>query len=98
MECFEATMVTIMDKMAVSAFYTGIYTGIGIHSPMGDTGKLHEVLGVALPELYAAIIVFTIKARYYFNARCKLLLPMITEQRMLRTKKTIQGSKKLSIC
>ena len=79
MECFEATMATIMDKMAVSAFYAGIYTGVVLHTPIGGAGKLHEVLGVALPELYAAVIVFTIKARQYFNARCKLLLHMITE-------------------
>jgi len=60
-----------MDKMAVSAFYAGIYTGVGLHTAMGDTGKLHEVLDVALLELYAAVIVLTIKAREYFDARCK---------------------------
>jgi len=78
MECFEGTMVTIMDKMAVSAFYTGVYTGIGLHTAMGDTGKLHNVLDMALPELYAAVIVFAIKARQYYDARCKLTLHMIT--------------------
>ena len=74
MECFEGTMVTIMDKMAVSVFYVGIYTGVGLHTAMGDTGKLHAVLDIALPELYAAVIVFAVKARQYFDARCKLTL------------------------
>ncbi|KAF8421813.1 hypothetical protein EV426DRAFT_190016 [Tirmania nivea] len=71
MECFEETMVTIMDKMAVSAFYAGIYEEVELQIAVGDTDKLHEVLHMALPELYAAIIVFSIKARQYFDARCK---------------------------
>jgi len=77
-------MATIMDKMAVSAFYAGIYTGVGLHTAMGDTGKLKEVLDMALPELYAAVIVFAVKARQYFDARCKLALLVITEQKMLK--------------
>ena len=81
MEYFEGTMVTIIDKMAVSAFYAGIYTGVGLHTAMGDTGKLHNVLDIALPELYAAVIVFAIKARQYFDARCKLTLHMILYNR-----------------
>ena len=87
MECFEGMMVTIMDKMAVSAFYTGIYTGIGLHTAMGDTGRLCEVLNKALPELYAAVIIFAIKARQYFDAKCKLALYMITiyAQRVLKS-------------
>jgi len=48
MECFEGTMATIMDKMAVSTFYAGIYIGVGLHTAMGDIGKLHEVLDIAL--------------------------------------------------
>ncbi|KAF8432861.1 hypothetical protein BGX38DRAFT_226934 [Terfezia claveryi] len=69
MECFEATMATIMDNMAVSAFYAGIYTGVKLNTAMGDTGKLHEVLDISLPALYAAVIVFAVKARQYFDAR-----------------------------
>ena len=84
MECFEGIIATIMDKMAVSAFYAGIYMGVGLHTAMGDTGKLHAALDVALPELYAAVIVFATKARQYFDARCKLALYMVTELRMLR--------------
>ena len=84
MECFEVTMVTIMNKMAVSAFYAGIYTGAGLHTAMGDTGKLYEVLNMALPELYAAVVVFAVKARQYFDGRCKLALHMITENGVLR--------------
>ena len=87
MQCFEGTMVTIIDKMAVSALYVGIYIGTGLQTAMGDTSKLRilEVLDLALPELYAAVIVFAIKARQYFDARCKLALFMITEQGMLKT-------------
>ena len=92
MECFEGTMATIMDKMAVSAFYAGIYTGVELHGALGDTGKLHEVLDMALPELYAAVIVFAMKARQYFNAKCKLTLLTIIKQAML--KKNYSGVKK----
>jgi len=80
MECFEGTMVTIMDKMAVSAFYAGVYTGVGSDTAMGDTGKLHDILDMALPELYAAVIVFAIKARQYFDSRCKSALHVVTER------------------
>jgi len=92
MECFEGTMVTIMDKMAVSTFYAGIYTGVGLHTALGDTSNLNQVLDMALPELYAAVIVFAIKARQYFDARCKLTLHVIIEQTML--KKNHLGVKK----
>ena len=92
--------MTIMDKMAVSALYADIYTGVGLDKAMEDTGKLHEVLDVALPELYAAVIVFAIKVRQYFDARCKrfytptrLALYMITEQ-MLRKNYYYLGVKK----
>ncbi|KAF8421773.1 hypothetical protein EV426DRAFT_188014 [Tirmania nivea] len=68
MECFEEVMVTIMDKMAVSAFYAGIYTGVELQT-MGDIDKLYEILNRALPEFYATVIVFTVKARQYFEAR-----------------------------
>ena len=80
--------------MAVSTFYAGIYTGVGLHAAMGDTGKLHDVLDMALPELYAAVIVFTIKARQYFEARCKLALQMTSEERMLDTENNSLGVKK----
>jgi len=88
MECFEGIMVTIMDKMAVSAFYAGIYTGVGL---VGDTSKLHKILNMALPELYAAIMVFVIKAQRYFDARCKMALYIIIEHML---KKNYLGVKK----
>ena len=37
---------------------------------MGDTLSTHDLqqrLGSALPELYAAILVFSVKARQYFD-------------------------------
>ena len=94
MECFEGTRVTIMDKMAASAFYAGIYTGVGLHTAMGDTGKLHKILDIALPELYAAVIPFAIKARQYFDARCKPALHMITTHVQRVLKKNDLGVKK----
>ncbi|KAF8432863.1 hypothetical protein BGX38DRAFT_1146287 [Terfezia claveryi] len=69
MECFEGTIMTIMNKMAVSAFYAGIYIRVGLDTAMGDSGKLYEALDMALPEFYAAVIVYAIKARQYFDAR-----------------------------
>ncbi|KAF8421808.1 hypothetical protein EV426DRAFT_608034, partial [Tirmania nivea] len=100
MEYFEGAMVTIMDKMAVSTFYAGIYEGVCFHTVMGDAGKLYEVMGLALPEFYAAVIVFAIKARQYFEARwvkmaINMLKPFAIEFQpfiddISRTEKTIK--------
>lgn len=70
-ECFEAIMETIMDKTAICSFYANIYAE-ALLMPTEDIQQLREILDLALPELYAAVTVFAVKARMYFEARCRL--------------------------
>ena len=51
--------------------YAGIYNGFILPS---ETEQLKEKLESALPELYAAVIVFAVKAKSYFEAKCMYLL------------------------
>ncbi|RPB25175.1 hypothetical protein L211DRAFT_848057 [Terfezia boudieri ATCC MYA-4762] len=97
MECFEGTIMTIMDKMAVSAFYEGIYMIVGLDTAMGDTGKLYEALDMALPELYAAVIVFASKARQYFNSRCKLAVHRMLKRYYLGDKNAVNMPKPFAV-
>lgn len=46
-------------------FYAGIYFAL----PSQSTAQLQSVLGFALPDLYAAVIVFAVKAHTYFEAK-----------------------------
>ena len=49
-------------------FYAGIYFGVQLHSKSKDDNQqLRIILDSALPELYAAVIVFAVKARSYFE-------------------------------
>ena len=52
--------------MAICSFYAGIY--IGPARSIGST-QLESMLDSALPELYAAVIVFAVKARAYFETK-----------------------------
>ena len=75
-ECFEATIAIIVDKMAICDFYTRIYIGIPLYTMSGsitNTERLEDLLTSALPELYAAVIVFSIYARRYFESRGKVI-------------------------
>ena len=67
MECLEETMTTIMMKAKFCEFYAGIYEG-------ATESSLQDTLFSALPQFHASVIVFSVKTREYFHARCKLLI------------------------
>ena len=69
-------MTTIMMKVSMCEFYAGIYEG-ATHSISSSDG-FHRALFSALPEFHASVIVFSIKTREYFQARCKLSILMKT--------------------
>ena len=69
-EGFEVAIAALVEKMSLCDFYAEIYfeVPLGSHSTK-NTLVLQSKLDYALPELYAAVIVFAVKARvYYFEA------------------------------
>ena len=62
-EGFEAAIAVLIEKVTMCEFYAGIY--IGVRLPSGSA-ELQRMLSSALPEFYAAVIVFVVKARSYF--------------------------------
>ena len=64
-EGFEVAIAALVEKMAICEFYAGIYIGVSLPSH----STVNSVLNSALPELYAAVIVFAVKARTYFEDR-----------------------------
>ena len=66
-EGFEVAIATILEKMSICEVYAEIY--IGVQLPATNSLQLQSKLDSALPELYAAVIVFAVKARTYFEAR-----------------------------
>ena len=56
--------------MSICEFYAGIYVGVPLPSQStANSLQRQNMLDSALPELYAAVIVFAVKARAYFEAR-----------------------------
>jgi len=69
-EGFEVAIAALLEKMSICEFYAGIYLGVPLSPwPVPSSQQLQIMLDSALPELYAAVIVFTVKARVYFEAR-----------------------------
>ena len=66
-EGFEVAIAALLEKMSICEFYAGIYVGVPL--PTQSSLKLQSMLNSALPELYAAVIVFAVKAQAYFEAR-----------------------------
>ena len=66
-EGLEAAIAVLLEKMAISEFYAGIYVALPSRSTANNL-QLQRTLISALPELYAAVIVFAVKARTYFEA------------------------------
>ena len=67
METLEAVTDTVVAKMAVCEFYSSVYEEtlrIKLSSTQ-LTDDLRKALDLALPELYAAVLVFSVKARQY---------------------------------
>ena len=65
-EGFEEAIAVLIEKVVLCEFYAGIYSEAPL-SP-ADSQQLQNMLNSALPEFYAAIIVFAIKAHSYFEA------------------------------
>ncbi|RPB18132.1 hypothetical protein L211DRAFT_196409 [Terfezia boudieri ATCC MYA-4762] len=69
-EGFEVAIAALLEKMSICEFYTGIYVGVPLTSgSAANSLQRQRILESALPELYAAVIVFAVKARAYFEAR-----------------------------
>ena len=69
-EGFEVAIAALLEKMSICEFYTEIYIGVSLPSKStAHSLQLQIKLDSALPELYAAVIVFAVKARTYFEAR-----------------------------
>ena len=64
-EGFEVAIASLVEKVTICELYAGIY----IRVPFPSQSKVNDILDSALPELYATVIVFTVKARTYFQDR-----------------------------
>ena len=58
-EGFEVAIATLVEKVFICESFAGIYSGV----------QLSPQSAAALPELYAAVIVFAVKACAYFKDR-----------------------------
>ena len=67
-ESLEAAIAVLLEKVAISEFYAGIYAALPSRSTTANRLQLQKTLNSALPGLYAAVIVFAVKARTYFEA------------------------------
>ena len=74
-EGLEVAIAVLLQKMSICEFYTGIYSGVALQS-IEDESQLQETLDCALPEIYAAVIVFAVKARYYFEGGSMYVLSL----------------------
>ena len=75
MEGFDVATTALLDNLSMCEFYAGIYNGVPLPSESTEnTSQLKERLESALPELYAAVIVFSVKAKTYFEDNCMYLL------------------------
>ena len=69
-EGFEVAIAALLEKMSFCELYAEIYVGVSLPSQsIGSGQRLQSILDSALPELYAAVVVFAVKARSYFEAR-----------------------------
>ncbi|KAF8417386.1 hypothetical protein EV426DRAFT_376156 [Tirmania nivea] len=69
-ENLEKATAMIIEKMAICDFYASIYMGTSspkITLSVTSTERLRHTLDSALPELYASILVFSVKAQVYFS-------------------------------
>lgn len=66
-EGFEVAIAVLLEKVNICEFYAEMCSGVRLSTE--DSSQLEDMLDSALPELYAAVIVFAVKARTYFEAR-----------------------------
>ena len=65
-EGLEVAIGELLEKVTLCQVYADMYSG-ALRSTANT--QLQEMLDSALPELYAAIIVFVVKARNYFETK-----------------------------
>ena len=65
-EGLEVAIASLLQKVSICEVYAGIYCGVALQS-IEDEPHLQRILDSALPEVYAAVIVFAVKARDYFE-------------------------------
>ena len=69
-EGFEVAIAALLEKMSICEFYSRIYSGVTLPSQSTvNSSQLQSMLDSTLPDLYAAVIVFSVKARTYFEAK-----------------------------
>ena len=66
MEGFEVAIAVLLEKVTICKFFAGIFMGVPLSTA---DGQFQSMLDSSLPEFYAAVIVFAVKARSYFEAR-----------------------------
>ena len=70
-ENLEDTAEIMVAEMAICQFYANVYVetmGIGITLSSDQMTKgIQQSLDSTLPELYAAVLIFSVKARQYFD-------------------------------
>ena len=65
-EDLSEVIAALPEKMTLSKFHADMYSG-ALRSTANP--RFQDMVDSALPELYAAIIVFAVKARNYLGAR-----------------------------
>ena len=76
-EGFEVAIAALVEKLSICEFYSSIYTGVPLLSlSTANSLQLQNKLELALPELYASVVVFSIKARAYFESTGTYSIPI----------------------
>ena len=70
-EGFEVAIAVLLEKVSICESYAEIYMGVPLplRSMASNNLQPQSMPDSALPEFYAAVIVFAVKARAYFEAR-----------------------------
>ena len=58
----------MLEKIAKCEFYASIYMGVQMPT---NNSNLQTTIKSALPQFYAAVIVFAIKVQDFYNTTCK---------------------------
>lgn len=65
-EGFEVAIAVLLEKLSICQFYSAIYNGVSLSS---NSSQFQSILDSALPELYAAVVIFSVKACTFFEAK-----------------------------
>ena len=96
-EGFEVAIEALLEKMSMCEFYSEVYAGVSLSSQSAvNSQQLQSMVDLALPELYAAVIVFAVKASTYFKARGTYIVCGAQHIKILDYTKLRLGAKKLA--